>query len=137
MKTFLFRSVVGIFFGGFLAVLLTFAFIFFGDLSTIDSRGFVTNSLGSIICGWLFTVTPLYFEIPSLSLPKQTALHFFTVMIGYGVLAYGIGWMPTGLSNVLIFGAMTLVVYAIFWVAFYLYFRNESKKMNDDLQHIQ
>ncbi len=137
MKTFLFRSFVGIFFGAFLAVLLTYAVIFFGDQTMLDSGMFVTNSLGSIFCGWLFTVSPLYFEIKSLTLQKQTALHFFTVIIGYFILAYGVGWVPQGFLNLLIFVAMTLVIYAIFWVAFYFYFRNESKKKNDELQHIQ
>ncbi|MFK3960415.1 DUF3021 domain-containing protein [Guptibacillus hwajinpoensis] len=137
MKTFLFRSMIGLFFGGFLAVLLTYAVIFFGDQTTLDSNLFVTNSLGAIFCGWLFTVTPLYFEIRSLKLPQQTALHFFTVTIVYFILAYGIGWIPGGATNILIFLAISIITYSVLWVAFYLYFKNESKKLNDDLQHIK
>jgi hypothetical protein len=137
MKTFLFRSMVGLFFGGFLAVLLTYGIIFIGDQTTLDSNLFVTNSLGAIFCGWLFTVTPLYFEIHSLKLPQQTALHFFTVMVVYFILAYGIGWIQPDLVNILLFIAIALVTYSILWTAFYLYFKHESKKLNDDLQQIK
>ncbi|MCA0988636.1 DUF3021 domain-containing protein [Guptibacillus algicola] len=137
MKTFLFRSVIGIFYGGFLAVLLTYAVIFFGDQPTLDSSLFVKNSLGSLFCGWLFTVTPLYFEINSLKLSQQTALHFTTVSIFYFILAYGIGWIPQGLTNFLLFIAFAIIIYTVLWISFYLYFKNESKKLNDDLQHIK
>ncbi|WP_079479153.1 DUF3021 domain-containing protein [Halobacillus salinus] len=137
MKTFVTRSMIGIFFGGFIGLLMTYAAIYFGELTVLDSGLFVQNSLGAIFSGWLFTVTPLFFEIDSLKLSQQTALHFFTVMIAYGVLAYGIGWVPQGTSSALIFFAIAFVMYALIWLGFYLYFRNESKKMNDDLQHIQ
>lgn len=136
MKTFLTRSLLGIIFGGFLGVLMTYLAIFFGDLNVLDSGLFVKNSLGAIFCGWLFTVTPLFFEIKSWNLPQQTALHFTTVMVVYGVLAYGIGWVPQGVTNALLFIAIALVIYIGIWIGFYLYFRHESKKMNDDLQHI-
>ncbi|WP_181350189.1 DUF3021 domain-containing protein [Thalassobacillus sp. CUG 92003] len=137
MKTFLFRSMIGIFFGGFLAILITYSVIFFGEQSTLDSSLFVKNSLGSIFCGWLFTVTPLYFELRKLKLSQQTALHFFTVTIVYFILAYGIGWIAPGALNMLIFIAIAVVLYSVMWTAFYLYFKHESKKLNEDLQHFK
>ncbi|TKD72242.1 DUF3021 domain-containing protein [Pseudalkalibacillus hwajinpoensis] len=137
MKTFLFRSMVGVFFGGFFAVLLTYSAIFLGDQGTLDSTLFVKNSLGAIFCGWLFSVTPLYFEIRSLNLLQQTALHFCTVMVAYLVIAFGIGWIPQEAMNSVIFVAIALITYTVIWFAFYLYFKHESKKMNEDLQHIK
>ncbi|MFQ3544498.1 DUF3021 domain-containing protein [Halobacillus rhizosphaerae] len=137
MKTFLFRSTFGIFFGAFLAILLTYSVIFLDDQTTLNSNLFVKNSLGAIFCGWLFSVSPLYFEIQSLKLYQQTALHFFTVMILYFILAYGIGWIPGGFMNILLFIVIALVSYTIIWTGFYLHFKNEAKKMNEDLQHIR
>lgn len=137
MKTFLFRSMFGIFFGGFFAVLLTYSTIYFGNQATLDSSLFVKSSLGAIFCGWLFSVTPLYFEIRSLNLLQQTALHFFTVMIAYFVIAFGIGWIPQEAMTSVIFVAVALITYTVIWFAFYLYFKYESKKMNEDLQHIK
>ncbi|MGP4077690.1 DUF3021 domain-containing protein [Halobacillus sp. K22] len=136
MKTFLLRSLIGIFFGGFLAVLITYSIIFFGDQSTLDSSLFVKNSLGNIFCGWLFSVTPLFFEIRSLKLSQQTALHFFTAMAAYFILAYGIGWIPHGMSGILLFLGIALVSYSVIWTAFYLYYKYQFKQINEELKHI-
>ena len=101
MKTFLFRSMIGIFFGAFLAVVVTNSIVYFGEESMIDGSLFLKNSLGSIFCGWFFTVTPLYFEIQSLKLWQQTLLHFITVAILYFALALLIGWFPLSLQSIL------------------------------------
>lgn len=133
MKTFLFRSMIGIFFGAFLAVLFTNLIVLFGEQDLIDGQLFLKNSLGSIFCGWFFTVSPLYFENPKLRLAQQTGLHFLTVVILYFILAFGIGWVPFEWSS--FFSAIVLFAgfYLIFWAAFYLYFRNQAKKLNDEL----
>ena len=54
MKTFLFRSMIGIFFGAFLAVILTNAIVLFSTQDVLDGQLFLKNSLGSIFCGWFF-----------------------------------------------------------------------------------
>jgi hypothetical protein len=30
-----------------------------------------------------------------------------------------------------------LIIYLIIWIGFYLYFRSESRKLNEELNHIQ
>ncbi|MFG6150128.1 DUF3021 domain-containing protein [Halobacillus sp. B23F22_1] len=134
MKTFLFRSMIGIFFGAFIAVMTVNGVVYFGEQEVLDGNLFIKNSFGSIFCGWLFSVSPLYFEIRSLSLPVQTVLHFGTVMILYFILALGIGWIPLDGQSILLFMGISLVIYTIMWICFYLYFKNVSKKLNDDLQ---
>lgn len=134
MKKFIGRSFIGVFFGGFLAVLFTNLNIFFGDIDMIDGSLFLKNSLGFIFCGWFFTVTPLYFENRSLSLSRQTILHFLTVIILYLILAVSIGWIPFNLTSILLTLFIAIAVYVIFWVSFYLYFRNQARKLNDDLK---
>lgn len=133
MKTFLFRSMIGIFFGAFLAVILTNSVVYFGGQDVLDGPLFFKNSLGSIFCGWFFTVSPLYFENTSLRLSQQTGLHFITVVILYFILAFGIGWIPFTVKSFVLTLGLFLVVYAIFWTAFYLYFRNQAKKLNAEL----
>ena len=86
MKTFLFRSMIGIFFGAFLAVILTNSVVYFGNQDVLDGQIFLKNSLGSIFCGWFFTVSPLYFENTKLRLSQQTGLHFVTVVVLYFIL---------------------------------------------------
>ncbi|MFD2924305.1 DUF3021 domain-containing protein [Halobacillus naozhouensis] len=137
MRRFLFRSILGIFFGGFIATLTTIAHIYFGEQSLIDGDLFLKNSLGFIFCGWLFTVTPLYFEIRSLRLSQQTALHFITVTILYLIFALGIGWIAVDITNILIYLIIAVITYSIAWLGFYLYFKYECRKLNDDLKHIK
>lgn len=134
MNAFFFRSMIGIFFGAFIAVMTTSALIYFGGQSTIDGLLFIKDAFGYIFCGWLFTVTPLYFKIRSLRLPMQTALHFLTVTIVYFILGLWIGWIQIGVMNFLIYLGISIIGYAIGWIGFYLYFKNESKKLNKDLR---
>jgi hypothetical protein len=136
MKTFLVRSMIGIFFGAFLAVIVTDSIIYFGGESMIDGSLFLKNSLGSIFCGWFFTVTPLYFEIQSLKLWQQTLLHFITVAILYFTLALLIGWFTLSLQSLLWMITIFLIMYACIWIGFFFYFKNISTKLNEDLKRI-
>ncbi|WP_313893403.1 DUF3021 domain-containing protein [Psychrobacillus sp.] len=133
MKTFLFRSMVGIFFGAFIAVILTNSVVLFSENDTLDGQLFLKNSLGSIFCGWFFTVSPLYFENQNLSLARQTVLHFITVSILSFVLSFGIGWLPFNLTSVLLAIAFFLCFYAVIWITFYLYFKRQMKKLNAEI----
>ncbi|REJ10913.1 DUF3021 domain-containing protein [Halobacillus trueperi] len=136
MKTFLFRSMIGIFFGAFLAIVMTYAVIWFGDVETLSSEAFVRNSLGSMFCGWFFSVTPLYFEITTLKLWQQTLLHFITVSLLYFIISFGIGWIPFQMTTALLSILSFLFIYFIIWIGFYLYFKSESRKLNEELNHL-
>jgi glucan phosphoethanolaminetransferase (alkaline phosphatase superfamily) len=136
MKTFLFRSIIGIFFGAFIAVILTNSVVLFSDKDMLDGQLFLKNSLGSIFCGWFFTVTPLFFENANLRLSQQTALHFVTVVILYFILAFGIGWVPFTVKSFLLALGLFIASYSAFWTSFYLYFRKQAKKLNAELQEL-
>jgi hypothetical protein len=110
--------------------------VWFGGAEFINGELCVRNSLGSLFCGWFFTVTPLYFENPRLKLAQQTLLHFLTVIVLYFILALGIGWIPFDVKSILSMGIMFLLFYGFFWLAFYLYFKNQAKKLNDDLSKL-
>ena len=136
MKTFLFRSMIGIFFGAFLAVVMTNSLVYFGERDVLDGPLFLKNSLGSIFSGWFFTVSPLYFENTRLRLSQQTTLHFITVFVLYFILAFGIGWIPFTLKSSLIMLVFFLTFYAITWTAFYLYFKKQAQQLNEELNHV-
>ena len=136
MKTFLYRSIIGIFFGAFIAVILTNSVVLFSDKEMLDGQLFLINSLGSIFCGWFFTVTPLFFENASLRLTQQTALHFVTVVILYFILAFGIGWVPFTMKSFFLALGLFIVCYSMFWISFFLYFRGQAKKLNAELQQL-
>lgn len=134
MKSFLFRSMIGIFFGAFIAVLMTNSIVLFSEKDTLDSALFLKNSLGSVFCGWFFTVSPLYFENKKLQLWQQTILHFATVVVLYFLFAFGIGWVPFNLFSFFIAIGSFLLVYLFFWISFYIYFKKQVKKLNDELE---
>lgn len=133
MKTFLFRSAMGIFFGGFLAVILTASIILTNGLETIDAAKFMENAMGTMFCAWFFSVTPLYFENENWSLVRQTVYHFITVLILYFITAFGLHWFPITPLSFLTFILLFLGVYAVIWVSFYFYFKSEAKKMSEEL----
>ena len=136
MKTFLFRSFIGICFGGFIAVLTTNLYILYGGLDMIDGSLFLKNSIGSVLCGWLFTVGSLYFNNRNLQLFQQTLLHFFTVTILYIIFALTFGWIPLHIKNILLALVIAIVTYSIFWIAFYLYFKYQARKLNECLKKL-
>jgi hypothetical protein len=136
VKTFLFRSIIGIFFGAFLAVIVTNSVVYFGNQDVLDGQIFMKNSLGSVFCGWFFTVSPLYFENTKLRLSQQTALHFATVVVLYFILAFGIGWVPFTLKSFIITLVVFIFSYLMFWTSFYLYFRRQARKLNEELEAV-
>lgn len=135
MKKFLFQSVMGILFGAFIAVLIT-NIVYLKGSHLLDGELFLKNSLACLFCGWFFSVTPLFFEIKRLKLLQQTILHFVSVAILYFLLSFRIGWIPFTLKSILLFSGLFLLIYAGIWLGFYLYFRNQAKKLNDDLLRI-
>lgn len=133
MKTFLFRSLIGIFFGAFIIVIVTNSIVLFSDKSMLNGELFMKNSIGFISCGWLFSVSSLYFENQNLRLIQQTVLHFVTVIILYFILAFGIGWIPFNFMSMLVALAIFVLIYSISWTVCYFYFKHQMKKLNEEL----
>ena len=136
MKIFLFRSMIGVFFGAFLFVMVTNSIVYFGENEALDGQLFLKNSLGTIFCGWFFTVSPLYFENSNLRLAQQTGLHFVTIFVLYFILAFAIGWVPFTMNSFLLMLGLFISCYLIFWISFYLYFRKQARKLNEELQEL-
>lgn len=136
MKIFLFRSMIGIFFGAFIFVMVTNSIVYFGEKEALDGQLFLKNSLGTIFCGWFFTVSPLYFENSNLRLVQQTGLHFVTIFVLYFILAFAIGWIPFTMNSFLLMLGIFIICYLIFWISFYLYFRKQARKLNAELQEL-
>lgn len=134
MKTFLIRSIVGIFFGAFLSMVMTYTVIWSGQ-ETLDSGLFMQNSLGSMLCGWFFAVSSLIFDHHKWSLRRQTVTHFITVIVLYFLLAFGLGWFSFTVQDFLFTLVIFVVFYFLFWLAFYFYFKNQAQKMNRELRN--
>ncbi|MFD1205499.1 MULTISPECIES: DUF3021 domain-containing protein [Sporosarcina] len=136
MKTFFIRSILGIFFGSFLALLTILLVIHVGNNDVLDAAILSKNALGTVFCGWFFTVTPLLFENEKLTLPVQTALHFLSVTVLYFIAAFVIGWVPFTIKGFITMLCIFIVFYAIIWLSFYLYFKQQANKLNDELNQL-
>lgn len=136
MKAFLVRSVAGILLGAFLTIVTVFGLVLIGGQETLDGALLIKNALGMMLAGWFFSVSSLYFEIETFELPMQTTLHFITVTALYFILAFGIGWFPVDTKSVLTAIAIFLAVYAVIWISFYFYFKNQSRKLNEELKNL-
>jgi len=136
MKQFLLRSIHGLFFGAFLTVIITIGIIYFGEHETLNGMTFIKNAVGYMICGWFFSTSSLIFEIKDIKLLIQTLLHFITVSILYFILSFLVGWFPFTIKATLLVLFSFVVVYALFWVSFYLYFKKKAKSLTADLKHL-
>lgn len=116
-------------------VLITCVTVWSGQ-ETIQGGAFVKDAAGYVFCGWLFAVTPLFFEIQSLRLFQQTALHFFTAICPYLILATIIGWVPANLQSLLLSASVFLLIYVFIWTGFYLYFKREAQRINQKLNQL-
>ncbi|MGE7023314.1 DUF3021 domain-containing protein [Solibacillus cecembensis] len=133
MKIFLSRSMIGIFFGSFITVISTNSIVYFGDKGMLDGDLFLKNSIGFMLCGWLFSVSSLFFENQKLRITQQTALHFATVVVLYFILAFGIGWIPFNFISFILAIALFSGIYLFIWTACYFYFKHQMKKINEEL----
>ncbi|MFC5602036.1 DUF3021 domain-containing protein [Sporosarcina koreensis] len=134
MKTFLTRSILGIFFGSFLAIVTILAVIYIGNKEMLDASILGKNVLGTVFCGWFFTVTPLLFENEKLTLPVQTTLHFTSVTVLFFIVAFVIGWIPFTLKGFIGMLGIFIVFYTIIWLSFYMYFKKQAAQLNDELR---
>lgn len=136
MKTFAIRSILGIFFGSFLTLVVLFFVIYAGNNETLNSSILVKNAVGTVFCGWFFTVTPLFFENEKLTLPVQTVLHFLCVSVLYFIVAFVLGWIPFTAGGFIGMLGLFIVFYATIWIAFYMYFRKQAAKLNEELREL-
>ncbi|KHF41689.1 DUF3021 domain-containing protein [Halalkalibacter okhensis] len=88
------------------------------------------NILGSMIMGAFFGAASLLFEIEKWSPLKQTMIHFILSISLWLFLATLVGWLPLTPVAVLVSISSFILVYLIFWLSFYLYFKRVEKEMN-------
>ncbi|MDN4606453.1 DUF3021 domain-containing protein [Sporosarcina highlanderae] len=134
MKSFMTRSILGIFFGSFLGIVTILAVVYIGRNETLDAAILAKNMLGTVFCGWFFSVTPLLFENEKLTLIVQTTLHFLSVTVLYFIVAFVIGWIPFTVKGFLGMLGIFIAFYAIIWFAFYMYFKKQAEKLNEELR---
>ena len=85
------------------------------------------------IIGISFATTTLIFEIDSWSITAQTALHFVITSVVMYISGFLCGWFPHTVRSTIIWFAIFIVIYVIMWAGFMLYFKKQTKKINEAL----
>jgi len=85
------------------------------------------------IIGISFATTTLIFEIDSWSITAQTVLHFVITSVVMFIAGLVCGWFPHTAKSIVIWFVIFIVIYVIMWVGFMLYFKKQTKKINEAL----
>ena len=97
-------------------------------LAAVIIQYFVTGLIGIS-----FSASTVIFEIDKWSITAQTALHFvitFAVMLFAGFVC---GWFPHTVRSTIIWFVIFIVIYVLMWAGFMLYFKKQTKKINEAL----
>ncbi|RIW32043.1 DUF3021 domain-containing protein [Bacillus salacetis] len=126
------RSLIGL---GFTA-LFTFTALTILKLQDIDAAvsDIWLSMLGSMVMGIYFGASSKLFEVDQWSPLKQTSIHFVISIFIWFPLALYIGWLPFNLIPIVVGIGGFIVVYLIFWFAFYTYFKKVESEMNDSVK---
>ncbi len=103
------------------------------DLAGTKIGGVIIQYFLTGLIGTTFAATTVIFEMDSWSLLRQSILHFIITSIVMYAAGFLCGWFPHTLGSTLIWFGVFIVVYAIFWISFTLYYKNKVKKINEAL----
>lgn len=99
---------------------------------------FATQAFGGILAGILCGSTSIVYTVERLPFWAQILIHAGVGLTGYFILAYKLGWMPSGtILHMVSFIVFGFVVFALIWSGFYLYNRHEAKKVNKKLKELE
>ena len=99
------------------------------DLTAVIIQYFCTGLMGAT-----FATSSIIFEIDNWSLLKQTILHFVPISVLMYIVGFFCGWFPHTVASTLIWFGVFIVVYIIFWLSFFFYYRKKTKEINDSLK---
>ena len=85
------------------------------------------------ILGLTFAAGSIIFELDSWSLLLQTIVHFAVTSVIMYLSGFFCGWFPHTVSSTLIWFAMFIIIYIIFWVSFYNYYKKRTREINEQL----
>ena len=97
-------------------------------LAAVIIQYFVTALIGIT-----FACTTVIFEIDSWSITGQTVLHFVITSVVMFIAGFLCGWFPHTPVSTLIWFAVFIVIYVIMWGCLTIYYRKQTKKINEAL----
>lgn len=122
-------------FVGILLCLINGTATVFGD----TAYGFITMAVCSMIVGLGFSLPTLIYDYPKLTEAMQTLIHLAIGFVIFGIVAFYAKWIPIegGIGTIFLFIMIALLSTVVIWLAFYLYYKNEAKRINESIRKKQ
>lgn len=138
MRTYLIkRLAMGAFVGCFIVMCVMVFFSLQIGPSIVHFSGVdVINAfLGSIVVGWVFSLTGLIYEREDIPFPLQAIFQMGLGMTALFIVAVYLHWMPIelGIGPIITWIAIACVFGAVFWFGFYIYYYLVARDLNNKL----
>ena len=132
----------GISFGCTFFVIMCLAYFVGGgeDFLMPISKDFARQSIGAMIVGIACGSTSIVYQFDHPSGFLKIIIHFFVGMGVFYPVAIYLGWIPFYPDRVLLTALQFLFscgIFLIIWLCFYLFNRNEAKKINKRLRELE
>lgn len=90
--------------------------------------------LASLIVGVFFGWASLIFDYDRWSPLQKTIIHFSISIVFYFSVALTMQWIPLTIKFITLSIIIFIIVYTIYWLSFYIYFKRIEQSLNKDLQ---
>lgn len=110
------------------------------DLLMLISEDFARQSIGAMVVGVACGGTAIVYQFERPSVVMKTIIHFCVGMGVFYPTAVYLGWIPFYPDRVILTVLQFLsscVIFMIIWFCFYLFNRNEAKRINKRLRELE
>lgn len=127
------RSMLGVAIGG----IFTFIALTIMKLNAVEATvSEIWMHMGaSFILGIYFGISSLIFGDDDSNIMKKSAVHFALTYIAWLLIAGTVGWIPLTMSAVLWSTLIFILLYAVNFLGWYLYFKKMESTLNKHLDN--
>ena len=129
---------LGIVFGEFILNMVLFigAIIIGDSFFDFTSVFYIKSFIASALVGIGFFVPSIVYSNDKLSRGMQILIHMGIGFIIYIPTGFFVGWFPTqgGIYTIILLIILIIIISITIWFGFYLYYKNEAKKINKKIK---
>lgn len=110
------------------------------DTLSLIMNDFVKHAVGCILVGIGFGSTPIVYLSRRIPYGAKIFIHFAVGMSVFYSIALSLGWIPfhpDRLLYTLLQFLFSCCCFAVIWFCFYLFYRNDAKKINHRLKELE
>lgn len=94
-------------------------------------ENFMNYAIGSIIVGIGCATPSIVYQMERLTFLQQVLIHFSIGVTTLIIVSFSLQWIPTtSIFSIVLMVIVNILIFTFVWFIFYLYNKNEVKKMN-------